>query len=676
MFNSLLRRRLAALISSGALIIVGWIARWFALPTPSSAQWLFGTAMVAAAVIAGSGIARRAVQELLARRLGIEVLVTIAVTGALIIGEYWEAAAVTFLFVLGSALEAATLGRTRNAVEKLLDLTPNTAIVVRNGQQVEVDAYDVGPGEEVLIKPGGRIPVDGEVTAGHSAIDESSITGESAPAEKLRGSKVFAGTTLAGGTSGLLHISATGIGDDTTLARIIERVEEAQEAKAPAQRAMERFATWYTPAVVVLAILTFVLTRNIETALTLLVIACPGALVISMPVTFVAGIGRAANRGILVKGGQYLEAAGKLDTIAFDKTGTLTAGRPELIAHTSISAEHSDADILRWAAIAETGSEHPLATPILEAARASKLSLPAHADSTRTEPGRGVIATWDGREITVGSPTFLAPNIAELPTSQRAALTAALEEHTGAGRTTVLVALDDTVIGLLAIADHIRSTSRPALGALSRLGITDTIMLTGDDERVASAVASQLGISQVRAGLLPEDKLDVISDLNSRGKVTAMIGDGVNDAPALAAADVGLAMGAGGTAVAVETADVALMTDDLSRVAELVYLARRTRAVLIQNVVIALATVFLLIAGVLFAGTTMAVGMLVHELSVLVVVANAVRMLRARTQPRKWLRLQNESARKSQPAPASNRAGASRGSRASLSDVCTPTSSR
>jgi len=676
MANSLLRRRTILLTTAASFILIGWLAKWFTMPTPTSAQWIYNVGMIAAAALAGAGIARRAVQELLARRLGIEVLVTIAVTGALIIGEYWEAAAVTFLFVLGSALEAATLGRTRNAVEKLLDLAPNTAIVVRNGQQVEVDAYDVGPGEEVLIKPGGRIPVDGEVTAGHCAIDESSITGESAPAEKTPGSKVFAGTTLAGGTSGLLHVRATGIGDDTTLARIIERVEEAQEAKAPAQRAMERFATWYTPSVVVLALITFALTRNIETALTLLVIACPGALVISMPVTFVAGIGRAANRGILVKGGQYLEAAGKLDTIAFDKTGTLTAGRPELIAHPSISPHHADTDVLRWAAIAETGSEHPLAMPILAAARAQNIDLPAHADETSTEPGRGVMATWQGRKITVGSPRFLASNVEALSAAERASLTATLEEHANSGRTTVLIALDGEIIGFLAIADRIRTTAARALTDLKNLGVTNTVMLTGDDERVATAVAAELGIADVRAGLLPEDKLSVISDLTNRGHTTAMIGDGVNDAPALAAADVGLAMGAGGTAVAVETADVALMTDDLSRVAELIYLARRTRAVLFQNVFIALATVFLLIAGVLFAGTTMAVGMLVHELSVLVVVANAVRLLRARTQPRKWLRLQNESAREAHLAPAPNRAGAPWGSRASLPDVRTPTGSR
>jgi len=655
-FTSLLRNRFTLLITAATLIMIAWLAKWFGTPHHDGWQWVYNSAMIVAAVSAGAGIARRALQELKARRLGIEVLVTIAVTGALIIGEYWEAAAVTFLFVLGAALEAATLNRTRDAVGKLLDLTPTTATVVRDGQQVEVDAYDVLAGEEVLVKAGGKIPVDGVVISGYAPVDESSITGESVPAEKQADSRVFAGTTLLTGSSGLLRVRATGIGSDTALARIIDRVEEAQESKAPAQRAMERFASWYTPAVVVLAIVTFAFTRNVETALTLLVIACPGALVISMPVTFVAGIGRAAQRGILVKGGQYIEAAAKLDAIAFDKTGTLTANSPQLAAHGAVHPHYSAQDVLRWAAIAETGSEHPLAAPILAAARAQNIELPAYANETQTVPGRGVIAQWQGREIAVGSPKFLATEIAALEPANHAALAGALRENTGAGRTTVVVALDGTAIGFLAVADPIRTTAPIALQKLAHLGIHRQIMLTGDDARVATAVADQLGIDEIRAGLLPEDKLEAITALSAQDHTVAMIGDGVNDAPALAVADVGIAMGQGGTAVAVETADVALMTDDLNRVAELVYIARRTRSVLIQNVLIALATVFLLIAGVLFAGTTMAVGMLVHEISVLIVIANAVRLLRARTSPRKSLRWRNEPKPELAAAPPAARA--------------------
>src|SRR5690625_2225745 len=537
MKNSLLRRRVTILAAAATLILIGWLARWFTIPTEGTAQIIYASAMILAAIIAGAGIARRAVQDIAARRLGIETLVTIAVSGALIIGEYWEAAAVTFLFVFGAALEAATLNRTRDAVGKLLDLTPNTATVIRAGAQVEVDAYDVEPGEEVLVKAGGRIPVDGDVIAGYATVDDSSITGESAPAEKTQGTKVFAGTTLASTattTSTLLRIRATGIGDDTTLARIIERVEEAQESKAPAQRTMEKFASRYTPAVVILALIAFVFTRNIETALTLLVIACPGALVISMPVTFVAGIGRAAQRGILVKGGQYLESAAKIDTVAFDKTGTLTRGRPELAHLVALSSDMTELEVLQWAAIAETGSEHPLAVPILSAARARNLDLPAHADSVQTHPGLGITAHWQGREITVGNPKFLQPTMNALPAAARSDVDALITQHTTAGRTTVLVALDGALIGLLAIADSPRPTSRPAIAALRRLGVSGIVMLTGDDSRVAHAVGSELGITDIRAEMLPEDKLTVVENLRSSGRGTAMIGDGVNDAPALA----------------------------------------------------------------------------------------------------------------------------------------------
>lgn len=627
--NSLLRRRLGVLITSAALIALSWALTWWG--TFASAPLVASTMMIAAAVIAGTSIANRAIRDLLHRRVSIELLVTIAVTGALIIGEYWEAAAVTFLFVFGAALEAGTVGKTRQAVSQLLDLAPDTATVIRDGEQVEVDAYDVHSGETVLIRAGGKIPVDGQIISGHAAIDESSITGESVAASKTAGDQVFAGTTLGAQGGSLLRVEATGTGDDTTLSRIIDRVEEAQESKAPAQRAMERFASWYTPSVVALAVIVFAFTRNIETALTLLVIACPGALVISMPVTFVAGIGRAAQRGILVKGGQYLEDAAAIDTVAFDKTGTLTAGRPVLVSAAGYSGA-STSEALYWAAVAETGSDHPLATPIIAAARGENpdfeavAALPTHPDHSETVPGRGVLATHGGRELIVGSLKYAE----ELYGSVSDDIRRAAAQHADLGRTPVVVGLDGRVLGLLTVADQIRETTPKALEALKRVKVAQTVMLTGDDARVANAIGTQLGIDDVRAGLLPEHKLSAVNELTSAGQKVAMVGDGINDAPALAASDVGIAMGGSGTAVAVETADVALMTDDLTRVAELVHFARRTRRVLRQNLVIALGTVALLMAGVLFAGTTMAVGMLVHEVSVLVVVANAVRLLAAR----------------------------------------------
>ena len=553
--------------------------------------------------------------------MGIEVLVTIAVVGALVIGEVWEAAAVTFLFVLGGALEAASLDRTRRALGVLVDLTPRVAVVIRGDRQVEVPADDVVVDEVVLVRPGAQVPVDGVVLDGYAAVDESAVTGESVPAERSAGDAVFAGTVSTGG---VLHVRATGVGADTTLARIIERVEEAQEAKAPAQRAMERFARWYTPGVVVLALVVLALTRDVVMALTLLVIACPGALVISMPVTIVAGIGRAARRGILVKGGQHLERAGTVSVIAVDKTGTLTTGR--LAVADVVPLAHLPADdVLSWAAAAETGSEHPVAAAVVRAAERRGLAVPARADVTQVYPGLGITAELDGVTVRVGSPRFLADVD---PDAVRPEHTDAVDRQAAAGRTPLLVEVDGQVVGLVAVQDTVRPEARAAVRMLRAAG-RHVVMLTGDDPRVAAAVARDVGIDDVRAGLLPQDKLDHVTALTEHGRV-AMVGDGINDAPALVAADLGIAIGRRGTAVAVEAADVALMTDDLVRVVELIELARRTRRVLVQNVTIAVATVVALLAGVLAGVTGMGEGMLVHEVSVLVVVLNAVRLLRTR----------------------------------------------
>ena len=354
------RRRLWLTIGSGILIAVGLIARYgFGM------IGLWSALMVAAALLAGSDIALRAWRALKVRHLSIELLVTIAAAGALVIGEYWEAAAVTFLFMLGAWLEMRTMGQTRGALKALLDAAPATATVLRDGQPVEIPAHAVTLGETVLVKAGQRIPVDGEVTEGSAAVSEAAITGEPMPAEKAPGSRVHAGTIAE---NGLLRIRATNVGADTTLARIIQRVEEAQEEKAPSQRMIERFAQWYTPAIIALAVVAFAFTQDIRLALTLLVVGCPGALVISTPVSIVAGIGRAARSGILIKGGQHLESAGRIDTLALDKTGTLTEGKPRLATVIALDGTAED-ELLRLAAGAEAGSDHPLGRPIVEAGR-------------------------------------------------------------------------------------------------------------------------------------------------------------------------------------------------------------------------------------------------------------------------------------------------------------------
>jgi len=636
------RLREVLTISSGALIVAALLAG----NLPGGAAWHDGL-MVAAALVAGADIAARAVRSLRNRHISIELLVTIAAAGALVIGEYWEAAAVTFLFMLGAYLEARTLSRTRQVLQSLLDLAPTTAIVLRDGRQEEVAPYEVAFGETVLIKPGGKVPVDGEVIDGRSAVDESMITGEPIPAEKQPGAPVYAGTI---NQAGLLHVRATGVGADTTLARIIRRVEEAQDEKAPTQRFIERFARWYTPFIIALSALFYLLTRDVELALTILVIGCPGALVISTPVSVVAGIGRAAKSGILIKGGEHLENAGKISALALDKTGTLTAGRPRvtdvvalqpLAVAAGVDAAGMDAtlpppaaaapdsrwmpeqsEVLRMAAIAEAGSEHPLARAILDEV-ASHAVLPA-ASGFETFTGRGIQAECQAQIIRVGTAGWLS----ELGIAIPAEAQDSLARLQAAGKTAVLVAVDDLAIGILGIADTLRPAAPTAIRQLKEGGLKRIVMLTGDDRATAEAIAAEAGITEVHARLLPEDKLEAIRRLQQEGHVVAMIGDGINDAPALAAADVGIAMGAAGTDVAIETADIALMADDLLKLPEAIRFSKATLANIHQNMLVALVTVTGLLIGVIAGEVHMAGGMLVHEASVLLVILNGMRLLR------------------------------------------------
>lgn len=583
--------------------------------------------MVAAAIVAGAPIFVKAIRALTAKVIGIDLLVSIAAIGAIIIGEYWEAAAVTFLFAIGHALESATLNKTRSALSELIAVAPDTAIVLRDGQQVEISAAEVVKGETVLVKNGAKVPVDGVISGGTGALDEASITGESIPVEKSTGDKVFAGTISTGG---FLQVTATGVGADTTLARIIHRVEEAQDAKAETQKFMDRFSKWYTPTIIVLAIVFGLITQDVVLGLTLLVIACPGALVISIPVSIVAGIGRGAKDGILVKGGEYLETSAKIDAVALDKTGTLTEGRPVLTDVVALHPEIPADEVLRMAARAEAGSEHPLARPILEAAAEKGLPVLGLPQHTEPVPGKGIVASLDGHRIAVG-------NMALIEAEQQgefddAGASAIVEKLATAGRTPMVVACDGRVIGVIAVADKIRSDAAEMIRRLHDGGIKKVVMLTGDIEPVAKAVAAQVRVDEVRAGLLPEDKLEAVQELREQGYTVAMVGDGVNDAPALATADIGVAMGAAGTGVAIETADIALMKDDLLKLPEAVSLAKRTVGNMRQNIVIALATVVFLMTGVLLGGVTMAIGMLVHEASVLVVIINAMRLLRHRKE--------------------------------------------
>ncbi len=594
--------------------------------------------MMVAALIAGVDIAIRAFRSLKNKHISIELLVTIAAGGALLIGEYWEAAAVTFLFIFGAYLEARTLNQTRKVLQNLIELVPTTVLVFRNGEQKEIDAWEVKKGETVVLKPGSRIAVDGEVIEGYSSVDESAITGESLPVEKELGSQVFAGTV---NLDGLVKIRAEQVGADTTLAKIIKRVEEAQDEKAPTQRFMEKFASWYTPFIIGLSVISYFVTNDIHLALTLLVIGCPGALVISTPVSIVAGIGRAAKKGILIKGGEYLENAGKISVVAFDKTGTITEGKPYVSdvfvigdgkifegekvdlykRENSSNWDASQARLLYLAAIAEYGSEHPLAKAIVDAAGFSKEEK---IEKFETFTGRGIKVSHNGSEIAVGSNHFMKDLGIDVSESVFDKQTLLKTE----GKTTILASYKNAIVGIIAVADKPRENAIEALQNIRKIGVKRIVMLTGDDQITANAISSKVGISDVHSQLMPEQKLEIVRNFQHEGHIVAMVGDGINDAPALATADLGIAMGVSGTDVAIETADVALMSDDLMKIAETLKISRLTLRNIKQNIFIALFTVSVLLAGVIFGKVHMSGGMLIHEASVLIVILNGMRLLK------------------------------------------------
>jgi Zn2+/Cd2+-exporting ATPase len=604
----------------------------------TAAAWARDGTLLLAALVAGAGIATRAVRALLRRDVSIEVLVTVASIGAIAIGELWEAAAVTFLFTLGHALEARTLRSTRAAIGSLLALLPTEVRVLRDGAEHTIGPHEVGRGDTVVVRPGERIPVDGRVVRGRAGVDESTLTGESIPVDKVPGDAALTGTTA----HGYLEIATEAVGADTTLAHVVRLVEEAQEAKPARQRFLERFARFYTPAVIVGAAAAYLVTNDLRLSLTLLVIACPGALVIATPVAMVAGIGRAAKDGVLFKGGEPLELLARVRTVAFDKTGTLTRGRP--ILHEVVTPDARDAvrlsdglgaqgltadvrSAVALAARAEAGSEHPIATAIRDAA--ARLPRDAVADAPRPEAfeavaGGGARARIDGRRVLIGSPAFLAHEGVDLRTDMLATA-AALQDR---GRTVSGLAVDGAFRAWLGLGDETRPGAREALDGLRQHGVRRLAMLTGDHARSASAVARELGLDVVHAELAPSDKSAVITELASSLGPVAMVGDGVNDAPALARADVGIAMGAAGTRAALETATVALMGDDLRSLPHAMALARRTVGIVRQNLAIALGTVALLVAGVLAGSVHMAGGMLIHQLSVLLVILNALRLAR------------------------------------------------
>jgi len=575
--------------------------------------------MTAAAVYAGVPIVREAWGRLQHKQFSIPLLITVASVGALWIGEVWEAAAVTFLYRFGSYLEGLTLNRTRAALRNLLALRPLVARVRRGGDEwKEIPADEVAVGETVLVRPGDQVPVDGTVVAGRAALDTAALTGEPLPKEASAGDQVLSGSVSRGGS---IEVRAERVSADTSFNRLIRLVARAQNDKPKVQRFLDRFAQWYTPAVMLTAVAILLWSRDVKLALTFLVIGCPGALVVAAPVAVVAGLGRAARQGILIKGGERLELVGRLDAVAFDKTGTLTEGTPTV---SNVDAFDVDVrDVVQWAMTAEERSEHHLAAAINAWGRERGVQ-PLSADSWDFYPGLGVAATAGGTRILVGNQRLMDENGVALDQRHRRALA----HREAAGDAVAWVAVDGQAVGLIGIHDPLREAAGGLVPALRRAGVRTTVMLTGDNEAAARRVAEAAGIDVVNAGLLPEEKVSAIRALQEEGYTVAMIGDGINDAPALAAADVSIAMGTSGTDVAMESADIVLVEDRLDKVPVAIELSRRIMRVVKQNVFVAVATVLLLLLGVVTRHVGLGLGMLVHEASILVVIANGMRLLR------------------------------------------------
>ncbi|HLS09351.1 cation-translocating P-type ATPase [Lentibacillus sp.] len=578
------------------------------------------SALLAATFLAGTPIFIKAYQALRMKAFSIELLVTIAVIGALFIGEYVESAVVTFLFMFGDYLEIRTLNKTRSSLKELVDMAPQEATVIREGEQVTIPVEDVIEGDRVVIRSGGKIPVDGSILNGQATLNEAAVTGESVPRVKRKDDHVFSGTIL---DNGYIEMAAEKVGDDTTFAKIIELVEEAQESKSKTEKFLDRFANIYTPAIVVLAVLVYALTRDLHTAITFLVVACPGALVIGTPVSNVAGIGNGAKNGVLVKGGEVMDNFSKVDTLVFDKTGTLTKGKPEITDIKTFDGEAPDV-LLRLVAQAETISEHHLGQTIVKEAKERKITLEGEPKDANVIKGNGIRATVDGHVLAIGNRKLMGSENIEIP----ADVGNYAIEREKAGNTAIFAAVDGHIAGIFSIADQIREDAPRALAEMRKNGITKIIMLTGDNKHTAELVASRLGLDEVHAELLPEDKVEIVKQLKEDGHVVAMAGDGINDAPSIATADIGIAMGEGGTDVSMETADVVLMADRLMQFSHAFSLSKATIRNMKQNTFFAIGIASVLLAGVLAGEVHLASGMFIHEASVLLVILNAMRLIR------------------------------------------------
>ena len=599
-------------LAIGAAFALSWIV-------PSVESWIFIVAMAVGLI----PIARRALFGALnGSPFSIETLMTVAAVGAVFIGASEEAAVVVFLFLVGQLLEGIATGRARASIKALATLVPKTAFVEADGKTTEIPADQVAVGATVLVRPGDRIPADGTIVSGESAIDEAPVTGESVPKRKTVDDLVFAGTV---NQEGVLRIRVTAAASDNTISRIIKLVEEAQESKAPTERFIDRFSKYYTPGVMVVAALIAIVPpllfgqswgEWVYKGLAVLLIGCPCALVISTPAAIAAALSAGARRGLLMKGGAVLEGLGKINHVALDKTGTLTIGKPQVTD--IVGVDHSEADVLALAAALEVGSSHPLATAILAKAKEQNVH-PKRVDGAGAVGGKGVVGTVEGQELFLGSPRAAG---------ERTSLSADLENRIAAlnddGKTVSVLLANSKAAGLIAMRDEPRADARAGLDALKRLG-ADVVMLTGDNRRTAEAIGKSLGI-EPRAELLPQDKQKFVGELRQQGKVVGKVGDGINDAPALAAADIGIAMG-GGTDVALETADAAVLHGRVLDIANMIVLSRATMRNIVENITISLGLKAFFLVTTVIGITGLWPAILADTGATVLVTANAMRLL-------------------------------------------------
>ncbi|MFC7366001.1 MULTISPECIES: heavy metal translocating P-type ATPase [Bhargavaea] len=618
------RENIAAMISL-VFIIAGYVSGFRMGDESPVTIGLFAAAIL----IGGFDLFKVGLQNLTKLEFDMKTLMTVAIIGAALIGEWAEGAVVVFLFAVSEALEAYSINKARQSIKALMEVAPNRATVRRGTEVMEIDVEDVRIGDVMLIKPGQKLAMDGEVIQGQSSINQAAITGESIPVHKAIGDEVFAGTL---NEEGALEVRVTKRAEDTTIAKIIHLVEEAQAERAPSQQFVDRFAKYYTPAIMVVALLVAVIppllfggswSKWVYSGLAVLVVGCPCALVISTPVAIVTAIGNAARKGVLIKGGIHLEETGKLKVVAFDKTGTLTEGKPVVTDVIGFSNMDND-EILGVSRAIESYSQHPLASAIVRKAEETGLAAFTATDF-QSITGKGAKASVGNETYYIGSPN-LFDEILPIPES----VSRQIKDLQKQGKTVMLLGTDREIKGLVAVADQVRKSSAAIIQKLHKLGIEKTVMLTGDNEATGQAIGRQLGLSETRAELLPEDKLESIRTLRGQNGNVAMVGDGVNDAPALAAATVGIAMGGAGTDAALETADVALMADDLEKLPYTIALSRKTLAIIKQNIsfaiLVKIAALLLVVPGWL----TLWLAIFADMGATLIVVANSLRLLRSK----------------------------------------------